>query len=85
MGAILTGLGLVFTTTNTLAMNEGRQSAGEASSLLGIAGYVVGGVVSPLVGVGNVMHSTAITFVILALLIATTAFLSKRIAPDLYN
>lgn len=85
MGAILTGLGLVFTTTNTLAMNEGRQSAGEASSLLGIAGYVVGGVVSPLVGVGNVLHSTAITFVILALLIAFTAFLSKRIAPDLNN
>ena len=38
---MLFGLGLIFTTANTLAMNEGRESAGEASALLGISGYVV--------------------------------------------
>ena len=58
---MLFGLGLIFTTANTLAMNEGRESAGEASALLGISGYVVGAAVSPIVGIGNVLHSTAIT------------------------
>ena len=35
---ILFALGMIFSTANTLAMNEGRQQAGEASSLLGTAG-----------------------------------------------
>lgn len=80
---MLLGLGLIFSTTNTLAMNEGRMKAGEASSVLGVAGYAVGAVVSPLVGIGNIMHSTAIAFVALALLICISAFYSSRIAPDL--
>lgn len=83
MGVILLGLGLVFTTTNTLAMNEGRRSAGEASALLGVAGYIVGGIASPLVGLGNVLHSTAIAFVVLAVSIAVSAYFSMKIAPDL--
>lgn len=37
---MLIGLGLIFTTSNTLAMNEGRNKAGEASALLGVAGYL---------------------------------------------
>lgn len=77
------GLGLIFSTTNTLAMNEGHQQAGEASSILGIAGYVVGAVVSPLVGMGNILHSTAIAFITLAILICVAAFASGKIAPDL--
>lgn len=77
------GLGLIFSTTNTLAMNEGRNDAGEASSILGIAGYVVGATVSPLVGLGNILHSTAIAFIVLAVLVSVFAFLSRRIAPDL--
>lgn len=83
MGVMLFGLGLIFTTTNTLAMNEGRQHAGEASSLLGIGGYVVGAIVSPLVGLGNVMHSTAIAFVVLAILISVAALAARRLTPDL--
>ncbi|MDE7345970.1 MAG: multidrug effflux MFS transporter [Muribaculaceae bacterium] len=77
------GLGLIFSTTNTLAMNEGRSDAGEASSILGIAGYVVGAAVSPLVGIGDILHSTAIAFIVLAVLVSVFAVLSRRIAPDL--
>lgn len=80
---ILFGLGLIFSTTNTLAMNEGRNDAGEASSLLGIAGYVVGAVVSPLVGIGNILHSTARVFGVLAILILVCAYFSQKLAPDL--
>ncbi|MBD5203258.1 MAG: multidrug effflux MFS transporter [Bacteroidales bacterium] len=82
---ILFGLGLIFSTTNTLAMNEGRKQAGEASSVLGISGYIVGAVVSPLVGLGNILHSTANVFIMLALLTAIFAYMSSRIAPDLQN
>lgn len=79
----LFGLGLVFSTTNTLAMNEGREKAGEASALLGVAGYVIGAIVSPLVGLGNVLHSTAICFVAVTILLLICSFGSRQIAPDL--
>lgn len=82
---MLFGLGLIFSTTNTLAMNEGRNNAGEASAVLGVAGYIVGATVSPLVGIGNVLHATAIAFVVLLIATAIFAHLSARIAPDLTN
>lgn len=80
---IVFALGLIFTTANTLAMNEGRSQAGEASSVLGISGYVVGAIVSPLVGLGDVLHSTAITYVILAVVIILFSLASRSLAPDL--
>lgn len=85
MWVMLFGLGLIFTTTNTLAMSEGSSRAGEASALLGLAGYVVGAIVAPLVGLGDVMHSCAIAFVILTLLTLLCSRHSKRLAPDLGN
>lgn len=83
MVVTLFGLGLVFSTTNTLAMNEGRARAGEASAVLGAAGYVVGSVVAPLVGIGDVLHSTAAVYVALALLIVVCSQASHRLSPDL--
>ena len=83
MIVILFALGLIFSTTNTLAMNEGRSQAGEASSVLGISGYVFGAIVSPLVGIGDVFHSTAVVFVSLTILVIICSFGSKAIAPDL--
>lgn len=83
MCVILLGLGFIFTTTNTLAMNEGREHAGEASALLGIMGYIVGGIVSPLVGIGEVLHSTAIVFLALGVLIAISALLTRRLTPEM--
>lgn len=83
MWVMLFGLGLIFTTTNTLAMSEGSSRAGEASALLGLAGYVVGAIVAPLVGLGDVMHSCAIAFVILTLLTLLCSRHSKHLAPDL--
>lgn len=80
---MLSGLGLIFTSSNTLAMNEGRTQAGEASSLLGISGYAVGAVVTPLVGVGDILHSTAIVYVALAVTVAVFARLSSSLAADL--
>lgn len=83
MAIILLGLGLIFTTSNSLAMNEGRKKAGEASAILGISGYVVGAIASPVVGLGNVMHSTAITYIVLTVLVLIFAHATRRLAPDL--
>ena len=76
-------LGMIFTVTNTLAMNEGRENAGAASAIIGIAGYLFGAVASPLVGQGNIMHSTAIVFGVITLLIIISAFLSRSLPVDL--
>lgn len=55
--------GLVFASVNTLAMTEGHVAGGAASAILGFGGYAFGVVVSPLVGLGNIMHSTSIALI----------------------
>ncbi len=76
-------LGMLFTVGNTLAMNEGRQCAGDASALIGLAGYIFGAVVSPLVGLGNILHSTAIAIAVLALITLFFAHKSRVLPADL--
>ncbi len=75
-------LGLLFTVGNTLSMNEGRSHAGDASALIGLTGYIFGAVVSPLVGLGDVLHSTAIAFVALSILVLIFAHASRELPPD---
>lgn len=60
-------MGLTFTSTTALAMESQRHNAGIASALLGAICFAFGGVVSPLVGLGNILASTGIIFVICAL------------------
>ena len=69
--ALLSMLGLTFTASNTLAMDSER-----ASALLGALGFAFGGVVSPLVGLGNIMVSTGMLFFIGSV----CAFVCTRIA-----
>lgn len=76
-------LGMIFTVSNTLAMNEGRADAGGASAVLGVGGYAFGAVVSPLVGMGNILHSTATAFVAIGLIVLVSAILTNRIPADL--
>ncbi len=59
-------LGLTFTASTALAMENAREQAGTASALLGAAGFLFGSMVSPLVGLGNILISTGITFVLCA-------------------
>lgn len=59
---LLSMLGLTFTASNTLAMDSERSNAGMASALLGALGFAFGGIVSPVVGLGNIMTSTGIAF-----------------------
>ncbi len=80
---ILFALGMIFTVSNTLAMNEGRADAGSASAIVGVMGYIFGAIVSPLVGMGNILHSTAWVYIGVTVLIVICAFLTRRIPADL--
>lgn len=80
---VLFSAGMIFCVGNTLAMNEGRNDAGVASGLLGVFGYIVGAIVSPLVGIGNIMHSTAWVFLILAVIVLLISFYTHSLPDDL--
>lgn len=76
--ALLFTMGLSFTASTTLAMDSARQQAGSASALLGASGFLAGSLVSPLVGLGNILLSTGITFILCAVLSALCAFWAQR-------
>ena len=55
--------GLVLPTSTALALDAERQNAGTASAIFGAVSFLAGGIVSPLVGLGNILHTTAIIMV----------------------
>ena len=66
MFTLLFMMGLTFTASTTLAMDCEHRYAGAASALLGALCFASGGIVSPLVGLGNILISTGVIFVICA-------------------
>ncbi len=66
MFALLFMMGLTFTASTTLVMDCERRYAGAASALLGALCFASGGIVSPLVGLGDILLSTGVTFVVCA-------------------
>lgn len=75
---LLTMLGLTFTSSNTLAMDAGREHAGAASALLGAFGFAAGGLVSPLTGLGDIMVSSGMLFVAGSVLSSVCAIAALR-------
>lgn len=59
---LLLMVGVVFTASNALAMDSERKNAGIASALLGAMGFAFGGIITPLVGLGDIMLSTSTLF-----------------------
>lgn len=51
-------VGMVFTSSTTLAMTEGKSMIGWASAVVGATGFLFGGIVTPLVGIGIIQLST---------------------------
>lgn len=60
------GFGLMFSPLTVLAMNSARRQAGMGSAIFGAVGFVTGGILSPIVGLGNMLISTGITFILCA-------------------
>ncbi|MDO4159281.1 MAG: multidrug effflux MFS transporter [Prevotellaceae bacterium] len=77
---ILFSLGFCFTSSTTLAMDSGRQHTGSASALLGTIGFAFGGIVSPLVGIGNTLYATGIVFVVSAILSLLCIAYARKVA-----
>ncbi len=75
---ILTGVGYVFTSSTTLAMSEGREYVGSASAIFGAMGFLFGGIVSPIVGIGNILHSTMTAMLVCSIVIFILAIFSIR-------
>ena len=70
-------MGLTLTASTTLALNSERNNAGSASALFGAICFASGGIVTPIVGLGNMLHTTANTFLIGALLSCAFAALAR--------
>lgn len=57
---MLFGIGLVLTGATAQAMNLGRECAGAASAVIGGIGYIAGGIISPFVGIGDIVLTSFI-------------------------
>lgn len=75
---MLFALGMIFTSANTLAMDEGRAHAGMASAILGIIGYIFGTVAAPISGSGDILHPTALLLVGVSVIVVICAIISHR-------
>ena len=71
-------LGLTFTAAVALAMGCAGSQAGAASALLGAVGFLFGSIVSPIVGLGDIMISSGIVFVVCAAGSSFFAVLARR-------
>ncbi|MDE5869975.1 MAG: multidrug effflux MFS transporter, partial [Muribaculaceae bacterium] len=71
--------GMIFSSANTLSMEVGRSEAGTASAILSVVKYAFAAVVSPLVGLGNMFHSTAIVFVVVTAIALLLAWKASRL------
>ena len=59
---LLFSMGLTFTASTTLDMDCERANSGTASALFGAAGFAFGGIVSLLVGLGDILSTTGLIF-----------------------
>lgn len=69
---LMLSLGTILPTSTTLALDLERRNSGVASALLGFLMFLFGGMVSPLTGMGNMIHTTSI--IIVACSLATLWF-----------
>jgi DHA1 family bicyclomycin/chloramphenicol resistance-like MFS transporter len=74
-------LGMVFTTTTSMAMDQGRQYTGAAAAIVGAIGFIFGGAVSPIVGIGNIQITTACALIVcsgISFLITTIIYRNSK-------
>lgn len=75
---LLVCLGMILPTSTTLALELERRNSGNASAVLGFLSFLFGGVLSPIAGMGNMLHSTA---VIIWICSAATLLLTLKCHP----
>lgn len=78
---MLVGVGFMFTSASTLSMEEGREYTGAAAAIFGAGGFLFGGVVSPLVGIGNIASTSLIILTICSLVSLMLAWMGRKRRP----
>lgn len=76
---LLLGFGFILASAASLAMDSERNQAGSASAMIGFFPFFFGGVVSPLVGIGNIFYSTSITIFLCSLVTYILFLIVKKI------
>ena len=74
---LLVCLGMILPTSTTLALEPVRENSGNASAILGFLTFFVGGICSPLAGLGNMFVSTSTIIVVCA--VCTLALAKRRV------
>ena len=72
---MLFSVGMVFTSSTTLAMTEGKSKIGWASAIVGAAGFLFGGIVTPLVGLGTIQISTYLVMTVCSLIAMSLSYM----------
>ena len=75
---MLVSVGFILTSATTMAMDEGRSMVGTASAIFGASGFLFGGIVSPLVGLGDILSTTLILVTVCGLMALLFAVISFR-------
>lgn len=60
-------LGLILPSSTAIALDLERSNSGNASALLGFLTFLFGGMVSPLTGLGNILFTTPMLFIVCSL------------------
>lgn len=72
---VVSSVGIISTTTTSLALQSQGQNAGTASAMLGMLSFVIGGAAAPLVGIGGDQTMMPLAMVMAALvLVAVVCF-----------
>jgi DHA1 family bicyclomycin/chloramphenicol resistance-like MFS transporter len=53
-----------------MAMDQGREYTGAAAAIVGSIGFLMGGIVSPIVGCGNIQITTALTLIVITAILS---------------
>jgi len=71
-------LGMILPTTSSLGMNLERRNNGSASAIFGFLPFLMGSIVSPLVGLGNILYSTAMLIILCSAISLLFTFMAIR-------
>ncbi len=78
---MLFSVGMVFTSSTTLAMTEGKAMIGWSSAIVGATGFLFGGVVTPLVGIGVIQISTYSVMVVCSFISLVLSYMVYKAKP----
>jgi DHA1 family bicyclomycin/chloramphenicol resistance-like MFS transporter len=73
----VSSVGIVSTTSNSLALQNNRNVAGSASALLGVTNFIVGAIAAPIVGIAG--EDTAVPMGVVMVVSSIGAILSYKI------